>query len=83
MAWWLDHHISEGKAELNFSEFGRYSLRRQQSKLKAIAESVEDDDMPLASYKLIHTDAKLSTAEKQQLLNWIAKTKEDLSQLNK
>lgn len=83
MAWWLDHHIREGKAELNFSEFGRYPLRRQQSKLKAIAESVEDNDMPLASYTLIHTNAKLSAAEKQQLLDWVAKTNDDLSQLNK
>lgn len=81
--WWLASHIKKGKAELNFSEFGEYSVRRQQSKLKAIEESVEDDDMPLSSYTLIHTSAKLSPAEKKQLLDWVAKTKDHLSQLNK
>ena len=83
MGWWLARHVKEGKAELNLSEFGEYSLRRQQSKLKAIAESVEDDDMPLLSYTLIHTDAKLSPAEKKQLLDWVAETKDLLSQINK
>jgi hypothetical protein len=83
MGWWLTHHINEGKAELNLSEFGEYSVRRQQSKLKAIAESVEDGDMPLSSYTLIHTSAKLSLTEKKQLLDWVAKTKDRLSQLNK
>ena len=83
MSWWLAHHIKEGKAELNLSEFGEYSPRRQQSKLKAIAESVEDDDMPLSSYTLIHTDAELSPAEKKQLLHWVAETKDHLSQINK
>ncbi len=31
-AWWMASHIKEGKAELNFSEFGKYSSRRQESK---------------------------------------------------
>lgn len=83
MGWWLDHHIKEGKSELNLSEFGEYSPRRQQSKLKAIAESVEDDDMPLSSYTMIHTSAKLSATDKKKLLDWIAKTKDHLSQSNR
>ena len=83
MGWWLAYHIKEGKAELNLSEFGEYSLRRQQSKLKAIAGSIENDEMPLSSYTLIHTGAKLSPTEKEQLLDWVAKTKDHLSQMNK
>lgn len=83
MGWWLAHHIKEGKAELNLSEFGEYSLRRQQSKLKAIAGSIENDEMPLSSYTLIHTGAKLSPTEKEQLLDWVEKTKDHLSQINK
>jgi len=34
VSWFLEHHIKEGKKELNFSEFGGYSKRRQESKLK-------------------------------------------------
>ena len=34
VSWWLNDHISEGKRELNFDEFGSYSIRRQFNKLK-------------------------------------------------
>src|SRR6185503_13928407 len=38
--WLLAKHIRKGKAELNFDEFGSYSLRRQISKLNGIGNSV-------------------------------------------
>src|SRR5690606_2903635 len=46
----LDRHISEGKEELNFNEFGSYSKRKQESKLKAIVSQVKSGEMPLKSY---------------------------------
>jgi len=73
MGWWMNHHITEGKSELNFSEFGNYSSRRQRSKLKSMSQEIEDDEMPLSSYTLIHQDAKLSPTEKKLLLDWIDK----------
>lgn len=76
--WWLASHIKDGKAELNFSEFGTYSNRRQQSKLKSIANSIEDGAMPLASYTLIHRNVKLSEEDKTLLMNWVIKTKDSL-----
>lgn len=69
--WWLASHIKEGKKELNFNEFGNYSSRRQQSKLKAIASSVKDETMPLSAYLLMHKSAELSEPDKELLLNWI------------
>ncbi|OQP60143.1 hypothetical protein A3860_34245 [Niastella vici] len=36
LGWLLANHIREGKAELNFNEFGSYALRRQISKLNGI-----------------------------------------------
>lgn len=65
VGWWLSSHIKKGKSELNFNEFGDYSKRRQNSKLKSIVSSIEDGTMPLPSYTLIHADAKLS---KQDIL---------------
>lgn len=69
----LDWHIKEGKEELNFSEFGSYSHRRQINKLKAIANSIDDGSMPLSSYTLIHKNARLSPAEKISIINWARK----------
>jgi len=82
LGWWLADHIREGKAELNFNEFGTYSLRKQKSKLKSITGSLEDNSMPLSSYTLIHKNAKLSLADKALLLSWLSKTRDSIS-LNK
>ena len=56
VAWFLEDHINEGKEELNFNEWDAYSNRRKNSKLKSIISQVKDDEMPLASYTLIHKD---------------------------
>jgi hypothetical protein len=80
--WLLANHIKEGKTELNFSEFGSYSKRRQISKLNGIANSIKDGTMPLSSYTIVHQTARLSKEEKTLLLEWAMKTKDSL-QLNR
>ena len=77
-AWFLENHIKEGKEELNFNEWDTYSNRRKNSKLKSIISQVEDDEMPLASYTLIHKDAKLSKSEKTLIIDYINNLKEKL-----
>lgn len=67
---WLGNHIAEGKSELNFSDFANYSLSKQYRKLEEMNEQVKEGEMPLNSYTLIHTDAKLSTAQKLVIANW-------------
>jgi hypothetical protein len=68
--WWLAHHVDEGKAELNFSEFAKYSLRRQYHKLEEIQEMVKEGEMPLSSYTITHRDAILDDAQKATLTQW-------------
>lgn len=79
VGWLLANHIREGKAELNFSEFGTYSERRQLSKLKAIKNSVAKGSMPLRSYTLLHREAVLSPESKALLVNWATKAADSLS----
>ncbi len=73
VSWLLESHIEEGKSELNFSEFGSYSMRKRKSKLKAMANQIKDGDMPLFSYTLMHRNAKITKNKKTVLLNWINK----------
>lgn len=72
VAWYLNRHVIHGKDELNFDEFGSYSRRRRQSKLKSIASQVKDGEMPLSSYKLMHKAARLSSTEKEMIIQWAA-----------
>lgn len=72
VGFWIDHHIEEGKGELNFDEFATYSLRRQYHKLEEVAEMVNEGEMPLNSYTWMHSEAKLSDAQKKLLTDWSA-----------
>ncbi len=74
----LEDHIKIGKEELNFSEFGGYSLRRQRTKLKSISSQIRDDKMPLLSYTFMHRDSKLTMSDKKLIVNWIEKLKDSI-----
>ena len=80
LGWILSNHISKGKKDLNFDEFGRYSQRRQVSKLKSIQSSIEDGTMPLSSYTLLHPQAKVSKEQRASIIQWISKATDSLSQ---
>ena len=73
VAMFLEDHIKHGKEEFNFNEFGEYSDRRKKSKLKSFVRQIEQDEMPLDTYTLIHREAKISESEKELVLNWVNK----------
>lgn len=78
VAWFLENHIKDGKTELNFNEWDALSNRRKASKLKSIISQIENDEMPLASYTLIHKDAVFSDTEKQDIINFLTQLKNKL-----
>jgi Haem-binding domain len=76
--WWLDHHIDEGKRELNFSTLAGRKIAIQNHKFEEIIEMVEKKEMPLPSYTNfgLHAGANLTEAQRQTLITW-AKTNMD------
>ena len=78
----LDNHINEGKENLNFSEFGNYSERKQGNKLEEIVKQIKAEEMPLASYTMIHKNAILTQENKKVLINWIEQTRDSISSQN-
>jgi Haem-binding domain len=78
VAWWLNHHVDEGKSELNFNEFATYSIRRQYKKMEEVIDEVKEGEMPLSSYTIIHKDAKLSQEQKLALSNWADAIRKDM-----
>lgn len=78
VAWYLEHHIKEGKEELNFNEWAEYSNRRKASKLKSIINQVEDGEMPLNSYTIVHQNAKLDTVAQSELIKYMQRLIDNL-----
>lgn len=77
--WFMALHIKNAKKELNFSEFGKYSQRRQLSKLDGISNNLRDDIMPLRSYRLMHRRAQLTSNEKRIIYKWTEQLIDSLS----
>jgi hypothetical protein len=67
----LASHIKEGKERLNLSDWGALSDRKKISALQEMGEVVIKGEMPLKGYARLHRKARLSSDEKDQLVQWI------------
>ncbi|HEX2853292.1 MAG TPA: heme-binding domain-containing protein [Opitutaceae bacterium] len=76
MGWWLASHVSDGKAELNFSDFGTYPAKKAARVLEVAIDEIDGRKMPLPSYRLTHGDARLSDAQIKLLSDWFDETRE-------
>ncbi|MBI3137104.1 MAG: heme-binding domain-containing protein [Sphingobacteriales bacterium] len=76
--WWLDKHVKDGKKEVNFDEYSNRPPRYQYKKMKEVIEQVKEGEMPLNSYTWTHTDAKLTSSEKEALTGWAQAVLNDL-----
>lgn len=73
ISFWINHHVEDGKEHLNFSDWNNYSIKKKLHKLDEIIEEIEEHEMPLRSYTLLHTDAKLNEEASKLLVNWSKK----------
>jgi hypothetical protein len=79
LGWLMARHVRDGKKDINFSEFGSYSSRKQINKLRGIESSIKDGTMPLSSYTIMHADAKLTSNDTATINYWVRKTKDSLT----
>jgi len=71
VSWWMKGHVNHAREEMNFSIWGEYSEKRKDHKLEEIIELVEEGEMPLPSYLIIHGEAKLDKEQIQTFAEWI------------
>lgn len=70
VSWLVISDVNEGRDKLNFSEWSAMPKRRRFHKLGDIKEQIQKGEMPLGIYLVMHHNAKLSTAERQALIDW-------------
>ncbi|HEX2386889.1 MAG TPA: heme-binding domain-containing protein [Candidatus Binatia bacterium] len=70
MSWLIARDVKEGRRELNFSEWNKFTGGRRARKFKEIVEQVEQEKMPQWYYIVLHPDAKLPAADKATILKW-------------
>lgn len=69
-SWLVQRDVEEGRTKLNFSEW----QRPQEVDIREVMEALREGNMPPLQYRLIHSDARLSDQEKQDLELGLSKT---------
>ena len=78
VGFWLRGHINDGKRAINFSDLSTFDKRKLDHRLKDISEQVDSKEMPLSSYTLIHTYAKLDSGQITLIKNWTADARKEV-----
>ncbi|MCE1253436.1 MAG: heme-binding domain-containing protein [Anaerolineae bacterium] len=69
MSWLVAHDVEEARLNMDFSEQDNSSIRAEE-----LIRQIESGKMPPPQYTIIHSEARLSDAEKQQFIDGIQKT---------
>lgn len=70
VSWLVTKDVEDGRAELNFSIWGRYDDNKRLSKASSLVEEIEDQRMPPKNYLLLHPGARVSPDELEVLRRW-------------
>jgi hypothetical protein len=70
VSWYLDKHIRDGKAELNFSDYGELDKADKIGMFADFCDVLDAGTMPLRSYMMIHANARLSDEQRVLLCEW-------------
>lgn len=77
VSWFVADHVHEGRHKLNFSEWQLMSAKKRNHRRDQTAEEVDEGDMPLPPYVLLHPKAKLSSGQIAVLKEWSQAVKPD------
>ena len=70
ISWWIKGHINHAKEHLNFSEWAAYDAKKADHKLEECVEWAGDGRMPLKSYVWMHKEAKMTDAQRKEMVDW-------------
>jgi hypothetical protein len=70
MAWQVVQDVNEGRRHVNLSEWPD-SPDLARKKIENMSDEIDDGDMPLKKYTLIHKDARLTSQQRDRLTQWL------------
>jgi hypothetical protein len=70
-SWLVAYDVNEAREHMNFSEWQSYSAEDKADDIEEIWEEVEEGEMPLWYYLILHSEAELSENDKVILKDWV------------
>lgn len=69
-SWLVARDVRVGREELNFSTWADYDERKMINRLDDIAAEVNEGEMPMPIYTLMHGSARLDNAQRELIVAW-------------
>lgn len=70
ISWWTKSNVNEAREKMNFSTWGLLSEKKQIANLQECVEVLEEGEMPVLVYVLMHEAAQFNDIENKTLLSW-------------
>jgi len=70
VSWLLARDINEGREHLDLSKWGDLTKKGKLKLLDKISDEVNEGNMPLKKYTLMHKEARLTKAERDLVVKW-------------
>ncbi len=67
--WFVNRHVFKGRERLNILNWKTLSKAEKADALDEINEVITEKGMPLKSYTLLHSEAKLSDTDREIIIN--------------
>jgi hypothetical protein len=71
LSFWIKGHINGGRNHLNFSTWGTYTSKKMDHKIEECIEKIGEKKMPLLSYIIAHSEARLSDSDRKNMVSWL------------
>ena len=70
MSWMIEKDVSSARIHMNLSRWQDYTVEQRIDLLTRMAVEVRNRKMPLPKYLNMHSEARLSAEDIQQLYSW-------------
>ena len=71
ISWLIAHDVNEGREYLNFSTWDKYSVNEKNELMYESLEEIQEGEMPMKIYELMHPNSKITKDELNTLTMWI------------
>jgi hypothetical protein len=71
VSWQVAQDVNHGRPHVNLSEWPVDKPDLARKKMEDMSDEIDDGDMPIKKYTLIHKDARLTQAQRDELTQWL------------
>lgn len=82
VSWLVAKDTREGREELNFSTWQEYDMMEKLKKLDDLVIEVKEGEMPMKIYTVIHSESRLTDAQRQLIITWAESTMDLVAEEN-